>query len=69
MVFAPRLPAFALVFDTGMTMVYNVYVTPERNKDEFVVLDAFRRQSIASHSIAAPGPRDGTIRLWLQTSE
>ena len=35
-VFAPRLPAFALLLvDTGMTIVYNVKVTPERYQDKF----------------------------------
>jgi len=34
-------PAFALpLVDTGTTIVYNVDVTPERNQDEFGVLEA-----------------------------
>ncbi len=63
--FAPRLPSFALLLvDTGMAIVYNVDVTPERNKDEFVVvvvvvvLEAFSGdQSIQSEREAAVGRR------------
>ena len=58
--FAPRLPSFALLLvDTGMAIVYNVNVTPERNQDEFVVvvvLEAFSGdQSIQSEREAAVG--------------
>ena len=80
-VFAPGLPAFALLLvDTGMTMVYND-TTSERNNDEFVVLEAFHTlddharptdsRSRVTRSLPR-GPiidRDGTIRLWLQTRD
>jgi len=67
------LPAVPLLLvDTGTTIPYNVDVTPERNKDEFVVvvvLEAFSGdQSIQSSEREEKRRWDGAHRVSYMTS-
>ena len=60
------MPAFALFFfDVGMTIVYNVDVTPERNNAEFVV----RLERFLLWTTNRQLDREGRDELTLVTDE